>query len=328
MSNKKIAIIDCDSLCYRVSAVSEERSILVTHTPSNKSKVFKNRTEFRNVLKDKDRSDKEYEYYIEDVQTPEDVSHALSTLKRSVSNIRDFLMPDKIEFYVGKNPVFRSELPLPHPYKGTRVNMLKPIHLDACREYLCNVKGASVITGIETDDYISIRGYEELKYGNIPIIGTADKDNYQCSGLNIFDYGKEDWSVLSIPEVGELHKSNNSYRGTGLKFLAYQMLYGDTGDCYYPYKLSKERFNTKYGSQKAYSAIADCNTPEDILKSVVQQYKYLYPENVEFIDQIGIKRNFDYKDLLDVYFRVAFMLRERDTFTSASEFFGSYGVQI
>jgi hypothetical protein len=74
--SKVIALIDLDTPVYKAAAAVEERGIIVTHSPTGIQKSFSTRTEFKDLLKSKDRIDKLSEYEIEDTQEAEPAEHA------------------------------------------------------------------------------------------------------------------------------------------------------------------------------------------------------------------------------------------------------------
>ena len=49
-STKPLVAVDCDTLLYASTAACEERSIEVLHEPTGKTKEFKNRTEFKELI--------------------------------------------------------------------------------------------------------------------------------------------------------------------------------------------------------------------------------------------------------------------------------------
>jgi len=58
---ERVLIIDGDLIAYRYAAAGEERSVAVKHIKSDKERIFKNRTAFKNYL-----AEKSYEYVPED----------------------------------------------------------------------------------------------------------------------------------------------------------------------------------------------------------------------------------------------------------------------
>ena len=50
---KKLAVVGADTLVFQSAAVSEERLVEVTHVPSSRKKIYKNRSEFKTEMKNK-----------------------------------------------------------------------------------------------------------------------------------------------------------------------------------------------------------------------------------------------------------------------------------
>lgn len=324
---KKIALlIDADLICYRCAAAAEERSINATHIKSGRQKVFKTRTEMKEFLISKNFTYNEQDYLIDDIQTAEHVSHALNTVKRIYKKLREFTGASVVESYIGGGNNFRHQLELPSPYKNNRKDLLKPIHLEEVRDYVVKYLGTEDHSGrsYEVDDYVSIRAYFYLKNGYKPIIISSDKDSYQAQGCSILNWTEEDWKVVDIPSVGELYKGKSGYKGTGLKFLAFQALFGDRSDTYVPYELSKMR----YGAAQAYKALKDCSTEKEIIEVLVKEYKKLYPEVVSYTDVHGNNQTKNWLDLLRMYWQCAYMKRTEDDSSSIDEFVKQYNINL
>jgi hypothetical protein len=305
---KKVLIIDGDLVAYRSAAAVEKRTIIAKHIKSGRTKEFNTRTELKELCKSKDIEYNKEDYEITDVQTPEDISHALYIVKNLVKKLSEELKPDSTEMYIGSGENFRHRLPLPSPYKANRAEGLRPKHLKEVREYLMTQFNCSYVKDIETDDVITIRAYEELAKGNIPILSTIDKDAQQTQGVIVknFAEGSEfDEELQPIPLVGNLYKTELGIKGNGLKFLAFQTLSGDPSDTYSGYELSK----VKYGPVKAYKALEPCQTEQEVLEVLIQQYKLLYPEPVEYTDVHGVEHTATWRDLLEMYWRCAYMKR-------------------
>lgn len=320
---KRIVLVDADLITFRYAAASEVRSVSVKHIKSGKEKVFKNRTEFKDMLKAKDFEYKPDDYIITDIQTPSDTSIFIKQLDSLVTKLKEFTWADSIEFYLGKGETFRQRLPFPSPYKGNRKDSIRPINLELFRNYLLKKYNCSLIFDIEVDDMVTIRAYEELEKGNYPIIASVDKDAYQSSGCQILDWTKEEWELVSIPDVGTLYRDetlkSKPIKGTGLKFLAFQCLAGDNADCYSGYELSK----VKYGEAKAKKALDDAVTEKEVLEIMIGQFKMLYPEPFEYTDCFGeIHSNQTWYDMLQLYWKAAYMMR----FTNDSQTFKDFAL--
>jgi hypothetical protein len=319
---KKILIVDADLIAYRHAAAAEKRTVIVKHLKSGREKEFDNRTELKNLLKSKGFEYKAEDYSFEDVQTPKEFSLALATMKRSIEKLQEFTWCDSIELYLGSGETFRHKLPLPSPYKNNRSDSIKPIHLQDSRKYLTKQWGAKLVKEIETDDIVTIRAYEELEKGNIPIIATVDKDSYQSQGVSILDWTQEVWKLELIPDVGELRKQKTSIKGNGLKFLAFQALAGDAADTYCGYELSC----VKYGPAKAMKALEGAQTEQEVVDIMLNEFKLLYPDEFWYLDCHGKKNKANWSTMLDLYWRCAYMKRSKDDQSNILDFLNSRGL--
>lgn len=317
--SKKILIVDADLIAYRHAAAAEKRTVIVKHLKSGKDKVFDNRTAFKEFLKLKAWEFKEEDYEFTDVQTPQEISVALATIKRLIIKLQEFTWCDSTELYLGGGETFRHKLPLPSPYKNNRAGLLKPIHLEESRKYLTKQWCAEVVKTIETDDIVTIRAYEELAKGNIPIIATVDKDAYQSQGVNILDWTKEEWQLDLIPDVGELRKEKAAVKGTGLKFLAFQTLAGDNADTYCGYELSQ----VAYGPTKAMKALQDAKTEQEVVTVLFNEFKRLYPSEFSYVDCHGQSHDANWQKMLELYWQCAYMKRSKNDDSNIYTFLNS-----
>jgi hypothetical protein len=94
-------VIDLDEQVFITAAACEERMVEVQNTTSFDCGLFKNRTEFKSFMKGIDYN--ENMFTMQDVQKAEKISHAISTLKRRLENIRNKCKchPDNVEYYIG-----------------------------------------------------------------------------------------------------------------------------------------------------------------------------------------------------------------------------------
>lgn len=321
---KKILIIDADLVAYRHAAASEERSVIVKHLKSGKEKEFDNRTAFKSYLELKGIEFDAEQYEFKDVQTAKDISVALGTVKRLIAKLQEFTWCDNTELYLGSGQTFRHKLALPSPYKNNRSNQIRPVHLEDTRKYLIKHWSAESVSDIETDDIVTIRAYEELAKGNIPIIATVDKDSYQSQGVNILDWTKETWKLDLIPDVGELRKEKTSIKGTGLKFLAFQTLAGDNADTYCGYELSQ----VKYGPAKAMKALENAQTEQAVMQILFSEFKRLYPDEFSYTDCHGQDQKGSWESMLDIYWKCAYMKRSRNDPSDIFSFMNDRGIVL
>lgn len=319
---ERVLLIDADVIAFRNAAAIEKRTIKATNLKSGNTKDFKNRTELKKFVTDKGFEYDKDAYLIEDVVSAQDSKVLPKTMTQTIDKIREFTWADKIELHLGtSNITIRETLDLPRPYKDRNASS-KPVHLAEAKRWLSKNFPTVIADGIEADDTLTIRAYEELDKGNYPIIATIDKDAWQsqgCATLNLLD---NPYTILEIPEVGELHPAKDTYKGTGLKFLCWQLLAGDDVDNYRPYELS----SVKYGKTSAYKALMDKTTPEEFLVTCINEYKRWYPEIFEYNSHAGKLCTADWEKMLLMYWRCAYMQR---SWTDEGNFWmyaGKYGV--
>lgn len=315
MAKETIVLVDGDVLAFRASAGIEERSILVTHLPTGIEKTFTNRTEFKKRLQEKYAEgwkQKTPEYEISDVQAAEDVSYACHIVKSRLAKLKDIFAADRIEVYLDGGNNFREKLPLPKRYKGNREGMLRPLHLQAVKDYMLKYQNALTVDGVETDDVVNIRAYQELRKGNRAIIASNDKDTLQSEGIIFYDYTQDAPTAFLIPELGELHKEGNEIKGCGFKFFAFQLLFGDPVDNYSPTDVC----NVRYGKTSAFNDLKDLTSSKDICEKVVAKYREWYPSPVVYQSWTGATITADWRGMLDLYFKCAYMQRDWDDQTT------------
>lgn len=320
--SETILLVDADTVAFRAAAVCEKREIVVERIRDGKSRVFKTRTDFKEYLTNQYGSSEMFnEYLIKDLQTPEPVANALQAAKSIMTKIFTSIEPDDMIVYIGGKDNFREKLPLPSKYKGNRGDMLRPLLLNEVKTYLTRKYKAKSPVGIEADDAINIRGYEELAKGNSVIIASQDKDTLQSEGLKMFDYTKEKPFIFDIPEIGSLTVKGTECKGAGLKFFAYQLLCGDKTDNYKPTEICK----VKFGAASAFKLIQPLESSAEILGAVVQKYKEWYPGVVTYTAWDGKEITTNWEGILDIYFACAYMHRKKNDTTTWKEFFKERG---
>lgn len=101
----------------------------------------------------------------------------------------------QIEMYLSGPDNFRYKLATIAPYKGDRPP--PPVHYQTVRDYLTERWGAVVVSGMEADDKVSIRGRELNEDGTPWILATIDKDLDQVPGLH---YGYQKHVFYNVDE--------------------------------------------------------------------------------------------------------------------------------
>jgi hypothetical protein len=320
--SKTVLIIDGDIVAFRSAAIAEERSILVTHQPTGIEKSFKNRTEFKKAMKERNKEITS-DYSVTDVQDAVSPAVCNKTIKQIIENFKKAVQPDSTEIYIGGKGNFRDDLPLPVKYKSHRAGNIRPLLLADAKSYMKRACGALSHDGIEADDVLSIRGYEELAKGNKPVLATFDHDAQGHSGLWVYNFNEENAVPKEIPQLGEIYSKNSDFHGTGLKMLAAQICGGDRSDGYRAYDLSE----VKFGAKKVIDLLQPCQTEKEVLEAVVSQFRKFYPEEFVYTAWDGTEHKADYKSMLSLYFQCAMMKRTWDDDLDYIKFLNSYGVQ-
>lgn len=324
---KRILLIDGDLVVYRNAAAAERRFVDVTHIKSGRLKRFDNRTAFKEFLKQKDFKYDPAAYFIKDIQDAMPVGIAFNIIDKLYQQLHDVAWPDSTEVYIGQSgSTFRHSLPLPEPYKFNREDSIRPIHLEPCKRYLIKHYGATVCDAkYETDDVLTIRAYEELRKGNIPIIATIDKDANQTQGVGLLNWNNDPVEVKTVPELGvDIHKDKSSWKGDGIRFLAFQTLAGDPTDTYCAYNSS----NVKYGPTRAASVLNKASSPKEVLELLIGEFKMLYPLPINYKTWDGKDvMGATWEDMLQLYWKCAYMKRSWDDPSDFWEYAKQYGVE-
>jgi hypothetical protein len=309
---KTALLIDADLLIFRSCAVAETRTVEVTHIRTGETRVFKTRTEFKNLLKSKGKKLIPGRYTFTDVQTPKPLANALHTIKTQLNKWKTKFDPDVMKVLIGGKDNFRESLPLPKKYKGNRKDMLIPIHREDAKKYLIERHQAEVIDGCETDDALIYYGYEYLRQGYDVIICTIDKDSLAYSGLRVYDFREDDNTQVLIPDFGHLEViekgKDKEVKGVGFVWYCQQMLLGDGTDHYRPFEVK----GVEFGELSAYKVLKDTKTHKEALEAVIQRYKTVYPEPFTFVDWTGKEQTFNYLDFLKLYHKCVRMKETKE----------------
>lgn len=322
--SKIIAIYDADSLAFRASAVVDNRSVEVKHLPSGRTKIFKTRTEFKDMLLDKGMEFKAEHYEFTDKQDAEPLVNVCKILKNQINSINSALCADEYLMCLSGKENFRDSLSLPSKYKGQRDGLMRPVHLKAAKTYLWRNHPSLLANNREADDDLIIKGYDYLNKGYIPILVSVDKDAYSASGLTLYDFTADNPKPELVPDFGSLWDTGKKITGRGFVWLMFQMVNGDIADHWKPSEIAGK----KYGEKSAYKLLKDCKTEHTALTKVVNQYKEWYPESFDYVDWTGKKCRADYKDMFQLYFKCARMMQHENDDLNAAKFCYKYGVVL
>lgn len=322
--SKVIALIDLDTPIYKSAAACEERGIIVEHTPTGIQKSFSTRTEFKALLKSKNKLDKLDEYTIEDTQEAEPPEHACHLLNNQIKGILDSVWPDEVIYMMSGKTNFRNDLPLPTKYKSNRT-ALKPVLLKQVQTFAWK-KFNTIVTSMEEPDDMQVwMGYEILKRGDIPVMVAIDKDAKAYSGLSLFNPDKPELGVIEIPKLGSIYEDDKGkVRALGMLQYGLQQLIGDRIDGFCPADLHK----FKFGEKSALKLLENCKTEKEVLESVVGKFQEWFPEPFEYTAWNSEVIKSDWKHMLGLFHKCCRMKETKDDKLDAVEFYAKFGVSI
>ena len=329
--------VDFDTVLFRSAKMLQEDYIVVTNKRGQK-KEFKNVTAFYGRGKAKDggyigeqnaqRAEKGLppisasDYTIETAarvkESPEPnmsiIEYGLSQIDYKVGDIKK---ASKAKDYVlgigGLLPNFRYDAAHIIPYKGER--KAKPILFLELREaFIQKYKNKILIAkdGLETDDEISIKGWESyrhfLKTGKHKyVIGFVDKD-LRMTPCPSFNYDKVEEGI-STPSIEDCARA-----------FATQILSGDLStDNITGLPNLHPEFCAKYGLAKprgvgkatALQILEDCKTPKEMYERVVEAYRTYYGEDeFDFTSHRGEVSKRTWLDMLKENALLLYMLRD------------------
>ena len=304
-----VLIIDGDLTAYQAAAVVEKRTVNVIHKRSQRSKVFKTRTEFKKFLKDTGKEYKEGAYEFVDIQEAAPLSHACKIVKNMIVSLTNKLKATMTEVWIGDNASnFRNFLELPEKYKGNRDDMLRPLLLKETKQYLTDNNQGGVIKDIEADDQIIIRWFELKEEGHKPIVLSRDKDSKGCVGITLCNPDNEE--VIEIPAFGYIryNAEKKKIEAIGLHNYCYQLLHGDPSDNYAPSDLHKKKF----GDKSILKLLEPCKNVDELFQAVEDKYKEWFPEPLTYPTWDGKEVTKDYRQILELYHQCVYMKRKKD----------------
>lgn len=304
MKSKPRVSIDSDTMLYSASCVAQERTIEVTHKPTGISKTFKNRTEFKDLMKFKSKEITQ-DYFIVDKQEPLDVSHALQIIKVTAERILDNYSDCEVIFCCGADNNFRDLIPYPNKYKGNRDVALRPIHLGAAHDYMRSKYKAVRADGHEVDDLVGILAYEAIEQGREAFILSPDGDSRQFDGVKLGKYQDTPEDCFKIEFMHDIAWSDKGIQTWGFPWMIFQGTVGDITDGLTPRFLCKAR----YGEKGCFNDIKDITSPEKLVQYSIEKYKEWYPEPFVYTTWDGKQQQADWKFMLELYWKGTTMKR-------------------
>ena len=212
-----LVVIDGDTVAYR-ACFAAEKTVYIAEDPETGEYVKEcySAKEF-----DKFCDSSKVVYTRKAERRPEPKVNAIHNCKTLLEDVKVWIN-DKFNsdsedneyvVYLSGRDNYRYYLNKHIEYKGNRKSTAKPVHLQACREYLEDHWSASSKENIEADDLMTItsqsNGYENT------VLVTTDKDLNQVPGWH-FNFHTKEFTYISLEEA--------------MRFFWTQMLVGDSAD--------------------------------------------------------------------------------------------------
>lgn len=324
-------LVDADWILHAASHSGETKTIKAIEKQSGNEYDLKSRTELWGRKKSRDGGflaelNKSRttpltweDFYVIDVQTPEEISNVLHTVKMMVQGVPKSTGVEKTKLFVGEGKSFRYDRATLLEYKGTRSHNLIPVHKDAVKEYLIKHHGAEVITDLEVDDWVVCLGQEK---GNLVV--SVDKDSMGCP-IDLFNPMHPEWGIMDCRGLGKLWwdttGKQKKLRGIGRKWLYTQCLIGDPVDAISPTAAS----TLEFGEVSAFNVLSECTTDLECFRVIKDVYQKMYPESVRVWDwrQENIL-DVDWCYVLNEVWDLVRMRRSVDDIVTAQEVFTKY----
>lgn len=244
------AIIDSDSLVYAVGFASQAPYFLVFHDsePDMPVAQFDTREEAR-LFAERAGTGFSCQKFFD----PESVGIAHSNTDRLVERIIEGSGADEFELWLTAPDIennFRYQID--PEYKGNRKDFIKPYHYETIRERLIDKWAAQIAPiGIEADDMVSIRCYEEPYDA---VCASIDKDLDQVVGW------RYSWETHNKPEQFYFVTDEDARKNYWTQVL--------TGD-----RIDNVPGIPRIGPKRAASILQQCRTDRDYYEACKKQYE-------------------------------------------------------
>lgn len=321
MKSKPFVSIDCDTLVFSAAASAETKSIEVTHKPTGVVKIFKNRTEFKDLMKSKGKKITDH-YSIVDIQEAHHISHALKSIKAGVEQILDNYSDCEVVLCSTAIGNFRDSLPYPKKYKSNRSNALRPLLLKESQKYILHKYKAVQANGCEVDDLTAILAYDAVRQGRKAYLLSPDGDARQFDGLHLGGYHSKPNDCMCISFWHNVGWNDKGFQSYGFPWMTMQHLVGDSSDGLKPTLVAGK----KYGEKGCYNDLVKIQTPEEMVNFTIQKYKQWYPKDFVYEDWQGNKVKADWRFMLELYWMGTTMMRKQGELPNYWKFLEEKGV--
>ena len=271
----ELVVIDADTIIISAAAKEQKNRCLAKHLSTGREKLFMSKTEFNNWLKINPKWDKdEFEYEPSPVLVGEK-HFAFHSINQKIDNIINACKAKNYLVCIEGEGNYRRDYQSKYvDYKGQRT--AKPLLFEECREFVLKKykKNLILAEGIETDDNVSILGWDAYKNNKDVIIAYCDKDIPANVPGKLFNYQKPDdgWYMNTPLDVA-------------YKF-ATQMLTGDDVDNIPGIMQLSEITKSEYGIKNkgcgvktAAKILKSCKSEKELAESVMECYKNAWEDD-------------------------------------------------
>lgn len=225
-------------------------------------------------------------------------SHTFKLLKNAMNQILADCGTEEYELYIGGKGNFREDIDF--AYKANRTAR-KPESYEACREYLINNWGANVCDGMETDDVVSMKLWEDYVStgGENIILSSPDKDLNNTPGWHYNPRSREKRFIS--PQQADRH-------------FWMQMLWGDRVDNIPGLPVTPHKIIEEYGLSKHARRGCGEGTAKKLMKAEPTNYiNMVYRCYVLYCLEEGWDKDAGF-EYLEQQGQLLHMLREVDEF--------------
>ena len=261
-------VVDLDGMVYRCGFAAEHHT-WVLRIPDGSSQEFSGKKPLNAYIKANDLDVEECELlHSHEVEPVENSIHVLQLVMDRIAKV---LKPEVVVPYLSGSDNFRYDIATIKPYKGNRLDLHKPKHYQALRDFAVNRLGAVVTENMEADDALAI---DQTKYNPDSCIVSNDKDMLQVPGQH-YDWVKDE--------------HHNITREQGIKKLYVQIIAGDSTD--------NIQGVPGLGTKKAEALILGCRDKMELDQAVHDAYGGNYDTALENARLVYVLRSDD--DMFD-----------------------------
>lgn len=315
---KRTLYIDADTILYSSAAQQQSTGCRAINIKTLEETDYVSKTQFNEWIKTQYKYTKD-DFVFEPIPTltglPE---YAFKSIKQKIEKIFKASYCDDYVVCIQGEGNFRNDYPSTFvSYKGQRVS--KPLLFKECFDYTVKKYGARchVSSGIETDDYVCIKGWESYNIGLASksrsaapyVIAAVDKDIPANTRGWMLNYNKLEEGIYW-----------NDGMSQSRKFFT-QVLTGDNADNIPGIRMLGEATKKTYGivnkgcgPASADKILEGCVNETHMARNVVEAYKDTWPT--------------DWKQRLADNCFFLYLQRYKDEVFDVDEFFGRYSITL